>query len=102
MSLCCHGNLCFGRVIENDDLYVKFLRIFAHNVQICAKFCKIFNDVCQIFRILRHYTWGGVFCGHAVYGPIVHIVISTVIAFYITSHCAMMALNMFRLGAKNY
>jgi len=60
MSPCCHGNLCFGRVIENVikyDLYVKFPRIFAHNVQICAKFCcKNFNDVCQVFRILHHYT----------------------------------------------
>ena len=44
------------------DLYVKFPRSFAHNVQINAKFCcKNFNDVCQVFRILHHYTWGGVF-----------------------------------------
>jgi len=39
------------------DLYVRFPRTFAHNVQICAEFCcKIFNDVCQVFRILHHYT----------------------------------------------
>jgi len=44
------------------DLYVKFAQIFAHNVQICAKFCcKNFNDVCQAFWILHHYTQGGVF-----------------------------------------
>jgi len=33
---------CFGRVIENVikyDLCVKFPQIFAHNVQIYAKFC---------------------------------------------------------------
>jgi len=49
--------LCSEQVIENVikyDLYVKFPRIFAHNVQICAKFCcKNFNDVCQVFRILH-------------------------------------------------
>ena len=40
-------------------LYVKFARIFAHNVQTCDKFCcKNFNDVCHVFRILHHYTWG--------------------------------------------
>ena len=40
------------------DLYVKFSRIFAHNVQImCAKFCcKNSNDVCQVVWILHHYT----------------------------------------------
>jgi len=62
MSLCCHGNLCFGRVTENVikyDLYVKFPQIFAHNIQIYAKFCcKNFNDVCQVFQILHHYTGG--------------------------------------------
>ena len=64
MSLCCHGNLCFERVIANVikfDLYVKFPQIFAHDVQVCAKFCcKNFSDVCQVFRILpvHHYTWG--------------------------------------------
>jgi len=42
------------------DLYVKFPWMFAHNVQICAKLCcKNFNDVCQVFQILHHYTWGG-------------------------------------------
>jgi len=61
MSPCCHGNLCFGRVIENVikyDLYLKFPRIFAHSVQICAKFCcENFNDVCQVFQVvLHHYT----------------------------------------------
>jgi len=54
MSLCYHGKLCFGRVIENVikyDLYVKFPWIFAHNVQICAKFsCKNFTDVYQYFE----------------------------------------------------
>jgi len=52
------------------DLYIKFPRIFAHNVQMCAKFCcKNFSDVCQVFRILHHCTVlrGTVFfCGHAV------------------------------------
>ena len=44
------------------DLYVKFPRIFAHNVQINAKFCcKNFNDVCRVFRILHRYTQGGRF-----------------------------------------
>jgi len=44
------------------DLYVKFPRIFEHNVQITAKFCcKNFNDVCQVFWILHHYTYGGRF-----------------------------------------
>ena len=44
------------------DLYVKFPWIFAHNVQITAKFCcENFNDVCQVFRILLHYTLGAVF-----------------------------------------
>ena len=39
------------------DLYVKLSRIFARNAQMCAKFCyKNFNDVCQVFRILNHYT----------------------------------------------
>jgi len=54
------------RVI-NYDLCVKFSRIFAHNVQMCAKFCcKNVNDVCHIFRILLH--WGGAFFrGHAVF-----------------------------------
>jgi len=43
--------------VIKHDLYVKFSRIFAHNVQMCAKFCcKNFNDVCQVFRILNHYT----------------------------------------------
>jgi len=71
MSPCCHGNLCFERVIENVikyDLYVKFPRIFAHNLQIYAKFCcKNFSDVCQVFRILHHYTEGEAFFhGHTV------------------------------------
>jgi len=45
------------------DLYVKFPRIFAHNVQICAKFCcKNFDDVCQVFRIAYYIIiLGGVF-----------------------------------------
>jgi len=44
------------------DVYVNFPRIFAHNVQICAKFsCKNFTDVCLVFWILRHYTWGRFF-----------------------------------------
>jgi len=40
------------------NFYVKFPRIFAHNVQICAKFCcKDVNDVCQAFPIVHiHYT----------------------------------------------
>jgi len=59
-----------GRHVIKYDLYVTFPRIFAHNVQINAKFCcKNFNDVCQVFRILHHYTWGGVFS--CIYG--VHI-----------------------------
>jgi len=70
MSLCCHGNLCFERVIENVikyDLYLTFPRIFAHNVQIHAKLCcKNFSDVCRVFRILHHYPWGAFYCGHAV------------------------------------
>jgi len=53
MSPCYHGNLCFRRVIEiviKYDLYVKFPQIFAHNVQICAKFSyKNFTDVCPVF-----------------------------------------------------
>jgi len=41
------------------DLYVKFPRIFAYTVHICAKLCcRNFSDVFQIFRILHHYTWG--------------------------------------------
>ena len=67
--------LCFGLVIENIikyDLYVKFSRIFAHSVQICTKFCcKNFNDVCQVFRILHHYTQGARFlqtrCSDAIF-----------------------------------
>jgi len=48
--------------------YVKFPRIFAHNVEICAKFCcKNFNDVCQVFRILHHYTWRGCFFVDTMY-----------------------------------
>ena len=58
-------------VIENVikyDFYVKFPQMFAHNLQICAKFCcKTFTDVCQVFRILHRYTQGDRFCGHAVY-----------------------------------
>jgi len=35
------------------DIYVKFTQIFAHNVQICAKFCcKNINEVCQAFQPL--------------------------------------------------
>jgi len=53
--------------VIKHDIYVKFPWIFAHNVQICAKFCcKNFNDVCQVFWILYHYTWGGISCEHAV------------------------------------
>jgi len=51
------------RVIKYD-LYVKFPWIFAHSVQMCAKFsCKNFIDVCQYFEydaiILRGdvYSW---------------------------------------------
>jgi len=45
------------RVIKYN-LHVKFPRVFAYNVQICAKFCCTnFNDVCQVFRILHHYTY---------------------------------------------
>jgi len=60
MSPCYHGNLCFGRVIENVikyDLYIKFPRLFAHNVQICAKFsCKNFTDVCSLFYFISDMT----------------------------------------------
>ena len=39
------------------DLYVKFPRIFAHNVQINDKFCcKSFNDVCCIDAPVRVTT----------------------------------------------
>jgi len=39
------------------NLYAKFSRIFAHNVLICATYCyKNFNEVCQVFWILHHYT----------------------------------------------
>jgi len=42
------------------DLYVKFPRTFAHNVQISAKFgCKNFTDVCPIY-------FGAFFRGHIV------------------------------------
>jgi len=42
--------------------HIQFPRIFAHSVHICAKFyCKNFKDVCQVFLILHHYTWGGPF-----------------------------------------
>jgi len=52
------------------DLYVKFSRIFAHNIQICAKFsCKNFTDVCPVFWILCHYTRGAFFRGHTVLTP---------------------------------
>ena len=44
------------------DIFVKFSRIFAHNVEIRAKFsCKNSTDVCPLFWILRQYTWGGRF-----------------------------------------
>jgi len=44
------------------DLQVKFPRIFAHNVQIRAKFSyKNVIDVCPVFWILRHYTQGRFF-----------------------------------------
>ena len=71
MSLCCHRNLCFGRVIENVikyDLYDKLPQSFARDVQICAKFCcKNFYDVCQVFQILHHYTYGGHFFVDTLY-----------------------------------
>jgi len=44
-----------------------FHAFFAHNVQICAKFsCKNITDVWSVFWMLRHDTYGAVFCGHAV------------------------------------
>jgi len=50
------------------DLYIKHPRIFARNVQICAKFsCKNFTGVCPVFWLLCHYTWGPFFRGHTVY-----------------------------------
>ena len=62
----CHGNLfltCNWKYAIKYDICVKFPQIFAHNVQICAKFsCKNFTDVCPVFWILCHYTWGwGIF-----------------------------------------
>jgi len=70
MSPCCHGNLCFERVIENVikyDLYVTFPRIFAYNVQIQAKYVvKISVMSAEYFE---YYTiiLGPFFRGHAVY-----------------------------------
>ena len=44
------------------DLYVKFPRIFAHNVKICAEFCrKNFNVVCHVFRLLHQFVLRGPF-----------------------------------------
>jgi len=57
MSPCWHGNFCFGRVIENVikcDLYVKFPRIFAHNVQICAKLCC--KNLMMFAKYFKYYT----------------------------------------------
>jgi len=72
MSPCCHGNLCFDRVIENVikyDLYVKFPRIFVHNVQINAKFCCKKFQWClpSISNTTPLYLGGPFFRGHAVY-----------------------------------
>jgi len=56
------------KLVIKYDIYVKFPWIFAHSVQICTKFsCTNFNDVCQVFLILDHYTWGAFFRGHAVF-----------------------------------
>jgi len=56
MSSCCHGNFVFWtgnwKHVIKYDLYIKFPRIFAYSVQICAKFCcKNFNDVAVFFRV---------------------------------------------------
>ena len=49
------------------DFYVKCSRIFAHNVQTCAKFCcKNFSDVCQVFEYYTIILGGAFFCGYAV------------------------------------
>jgi len=50
---------CNWKHVIKYDFYVKFLRIFACNVQICATFSfKNFSDVCPAFWILHHYTLG--------------------------------------------
>jgi len=51
--------------MQLNTIFTLYAQIFAHNVQICAKFCcKNFSDVCQI---LCHYTsGGGHFCEHVV------------------------------------
>jgi len=49
------------------DLYVKFLRILAHNVQICAKFCyKISMMFAKYFEYYIIILGGAFFRGHAV------------------------------------
>jgi len=50
------------------DLYVKFPRIFAHNVQIRAKFCcqKFQWCLLSISNTTPLYLGGRFFCGHAV------------------------------------
>jgi len=60
--LCCHRNLfltCNWKHVIKYYLYVKFPEIFAHSVQICAKFCcKNYTDICPVLWLLRHHTWG--------------------------------------------
>ena len=44
------------------DLYIKFLRIFAYSVHICAKFCfKNFSDFAKYFEYHTIILWGGRF-----------------------------------------
>jgi len=53
----CHGNLFFE---VYNDLYVKFLQMFVHNVQMCAKFrFKKFPDVCALFDYYAVIFGGG-------------------------------------------
>jgi len=49
-----------GKHVIKYDLYVKHPRIFARNVQICAKFsCENFTDVCQYFEYYAIILRGG-------------------------------------------
>ena len=62
--------LLFERVIENMQQNTIFTLNFDEFLHTVYKYVanSVVNDVCQVFQILYHYTWGGGrFCGHTVY-----------------------------------
>ena len=53
---------CKWKRVMQYDVYIEFPKISVHNVQIRAKFSDTnFTNVCPVFCLLRHFTYGGVF-----------------------------------------